>query len=98
MGCNLFILSFKKTYSIASIYFNIIFSSSDFDTISVSVDLMGETRVVNHPLSITFSTLQTLQSGQQIDVLRSFTATQATSLWQDYTLIVEDIPGVKLSR
>lgn len=63
--------------------------SSDFDTISVSVDLMGETRVVNHPLSITFSTLQTLQSGQQIDVLRSFTSTQATSLWQDYTLIVE---------
>ena len=28
--------------------------SSDFDTISISVDLMGETRVVNHPLSITF--------------------------------------------
>ena len=63
--------------------------SSDFDTISVTVDLMGETRVVNHPLSITFSTLQTLQSGQQIDVLRSFTSNQATSLWQDYTLIVE---------
>lgn len=63
--------------------------SSDFDTISISVDLMGETRVVNHPLSITFSTLQTLQSGQQIDVLRSFTSTQSTSLWQDYTIIVE---------
>ena len=46
--------------------------SGDFDTISVSVDLMGETRVVNHPLSITFSTLQSLQSGQQIELLRSF--------------------------
>ena len=63
--------------------------SSDFDTISVSVDLMGESRVVNHPLSITFSTLQTMQSGQQVDVLRSFTSTQSTSLWQDYTIIVE---------
>ena len=63
--------------------------SSDFDTISISVDLMGETRVVNHPLSITFSTLQTLQSGQQIDVLRSFTSNQASPIWQDYTIIVE---------
>ena len=35
--------------------------SGDFDTISVSLDLMGESRVVNHPISITFSTLQTLE-------------------------------------
>ena len=63
--------------------------SSDFDTISISVDLMGETRVVNHPLSITFSTLQTLQSGQQIELLRSFTNTQTTPIWQDYSLFVE---------
>lgn len=63
--------------------------SSEFDTISISVDLMGETRVVNHPLSITFSTLQTLQSGQQIELLRSFTNTQTTPIWQDYSLFVE---------
>ena len=63
--------------------------SGDFDTISVSVDLMGETRVVNHPLSITFSTLQTLQSGQQIELLRSFTTTQTTPIWQDYSITVE---------
>ena len=63
--------------------------SSDFDTISISVDLMGETRVVNHPLSITFSTLQTIQSGQQIELLRSFTNTQTTPIWQDYSLFVE---------
>lgn len=63
--------------------------SGDFDTISVSVDLMGETRVVNHPLSITFSTLQSLQSGQQIELLRSFTTTQTTPIWQDYSITVE---------
>ncbi len=63
--------------------------SSDFDTISISVDLMGETRVVNHPLSITFSTLQTLQSGQQLELLRSFTNTQTTPIWQNYALSVE---------
>ncbi|MEC8258705.1 MAG: hypothetical protein VXZ94_05890 [Candidatus Thermoplasmatota archaeon] len=63
--------------------------SSEFDTISISVDLMGETRVVNHPLSITFSTLQTVQSGQQIELLRSFTNTQTTPIWQDYSLFVE---------
>ena len=34
--------------------------------------------------------MQTLQSGQQIDVLRSFHINSSlTSLWQDYTLIVE---------
>ena len=63
--------------------------SGDFDTISVSVDLMGETRVVNHPLTITFSTLQSLQSGQQIELLRSFTTTQTTPIWQDYSITVE---------
>lgn len=63
--------------------------SADFDTISISVDLMGETRVVNHPLSITFSTLQTLQSGQQLELLRSFTKTQTTPIWQDYSISVE---------
>ena len=71
--------------------------SSDFDTISISVDLMGETRVVNHPLSITFSTLQTLVSGQQVDVLRSFTSTQTAALWQDYTIIVEATSSVLTS-
>ena len=68
---------------------DLIGDSGDFDTISVSVDLMGETRVVNHPLSITFSTLQTLQSGQQIELLRSFTTTQTTPIWQDYSITVE---------
>ena len=63
--------------------------SAEFDTISISVDLMGETRVVNHPLSITFSTLQTLQSGQQLELLRSFTNTQTTPIWQDYSISVE---------
>jgi len=63
--------------------------SSDFDTISVSVDLMGESRVVNHPLVMTFSTLQTLQSGEQFELLRSFIKTQTTPIWQDYSISVE---------
>ncbi len=63
--------------------------SAEFDTISISVDLLGENRVVNHPLTLTFSTLQTLTSGQQFELLRSFTLTQTTPLWQDYSITVE---------
>ena len=57
--------------------------------ISISVDLLGESRVVNHPLTMTFSTLQTLQSGEQFELLRSFIQTQTTPIWQDYSILVE---------
>ena len=63
--------------------------TGDFETISVSVDLLGETRVVNHPVELTFSTLQQINSDEQIELLRSFTMTQTAPLWQDYSISVE---------
>jgi len=63
--------------------------SSDFDAISVSVDLMGESRVVNHPLILTFSTLQTVPDGERFDLIRSFTTDQTTPIWQEYSLSIE---------
>jgi hypothetical protein len=68
---------------------NLLGDSSDFDTISISVDLMGESRVVNHPVSLTFSTLQTLDSDSRFDLMRSFTYTQSAPVWQEFTLYVE---------
>ena len=61
----------------------------DFDTISVSVDLMGETKVVNHPLKIIFSTLQTVDSDERFYLMRTFTSTQSAPLWQEYSLFIE---------
>ena len=62
--------------------------SGDFDTISVSLDLMGESRVVNHPISITFSTLQTLEEEVKFYILRSFIDSQTAPIWSDYSLDV----------
>ena len=62
---------------------------SDFDTISVSVDLMGESKVVNHPLKLVFSTLQTVDADERFYLMRTFTSTQSAPLWQEYSLLIE---------
>jgi len=64
--------------------------SGDFDTISISVDLMGETQVVYHPLILQFSTLQTLEKDSNFVLMRTFiTSSSSNSVWQDYSLTVE---------
>ncbi len=64
--------------------------SSDFDTISISIDLMGETKVVNHPVSLKFSTLQTIDDdGERFYLMRTFTSTQSAPLWQKFSLNIE---------
>ena len=49
---------------------------------------MGESRVVNHPISITFSTLQTLEEEVKFYILRSFIDSQTAPIWSDYSLDV----------
>lgn len=61
----------------------------DFDTISISVDLMGETKVINHPLKLIISSLQTVESDERFYLMRTFTSTQSAPLWQDYSLFIE---------
>ena len=68
---------------------DLIGDSTDFDTISISLDLLGEDRVIYHPLSLTFSTLQTVQDGERFDLVSSFTSTQTAPLWQSYTYKLE---------
>ena len=64
--------------------------SGDFDTISISVDLMGETQVVYHPLILQFSTLQTLEKDSNFVLMRTFViSSSSNSVWQDYFLTVE---------
>ena len=72
-------------------------SSTNFDTISISVDLLGESKVVNHPLTLTFSTLQTVNDGERFDLVRSFTSTQTAPIWQDFSLSIEAKSSVMTS-
>ena len=58
---------------------------SDFDTISISVDLMGETSVVYHPLKLQFSTLQTIDEDTNFVLMRTFTSSSSDTIWQDYS-------------
>lgn len=64
-------------------------NSGDFDTISISVDLMGETQVVYHPITLQFSTLQTLEKDSNFVLMRSFTTSDSNVIWQDYDLSLE---------
>ena len=61
----------------------------DFDTISISVDLMGETNVIEHPLKLQFSTLQTLEKDTNFILMRTFTSSSSDNIWQDYSLKIE---------
>jgi len=63
--------------------------SGDFDTISISVDLMGETNVVFHPLKLQFSTLQTIDKDTNFVLMRTFISSGLDTLWQDYSLVVK---------
>ena len=63
--------------------------SGDFDTISISVDLMGETQVVNHPLILQFSTLQTLEKDTGFVLMRTFISSSSSDIWKDFSLKVE---------
>ncbi len=68
---------------------DLIGNAGDFDTISISVDLMGETNVIYHPLILQFSTLQTIDSEESFVLIRSFMTSSTDNLWQDYSLSVE---------
>ena len=61
----------------------------DFDTISISVDLMGETSVIEHPLKLQFSTLQTLEKDTNFILMRTFTSSSSDNIWKDYSLKIE---------
>lgn len=62
---------------------------ADFDTISISVDLMGETSVIEHPLKLQFSTLQTLEKDTNFILMRTFTSSSSDDIWKDYSLKIE---------
>ena len=45
--------------------------SGDFDTVGISLDLHGEERVINHPLTITIRSRERVDDGTLIDLVRT---------------------------
>ena len=60
---------------------------SDSDTFAITLDLMGEERVTNAPLTIRIDSLTPIQSGADYKLIRSFITTP-TPLWSGYDITV----------
>tara|TARA_B110000902_G_scaffold92408_1_gene109679 strand:- start:30 stop:2069 length:2040 start_codon:yes stop_codon:yes gene_type:complete len=62
------------------------FQTNEFDTLSIVVDLNGESNVVNHPVTLIISSTKVVDGGERIPLLGSFITAQPSPLWQGYTL------------
>ncbi len=57
-----------------------------FNELKIEVDLNGENAVINHPVTLRFSTTEIVEDGMRIDLLRNFIVVQPAPLWSDYSL------------
>ena len=57
-----------------------------FNELKIEVDLNGQDAVINHPVTLRFSTTELLVDGDRIDLLRNFIVVQPAPLWSDYSL------------
>ena len=60
-----------------------------FNELKVELDLNGKNAVVNHPVTLRFSTTELLVDGDRLDLLRNFVVVQPAPLWSDYSLMLE---------
>lgn len=58
----------------------------EFDTLSIKVDLNGETNVVNHPVTLVISTTIIIEKNSRVPLLGDFVTAQPSPLWADYSL------------
>ncbi|MDB2541845.1 hypothetical protein N9X31_00275 [Candidatus Poseidoniales archaeon] len=61
---------------------------SDSDTFAITLDLMGEDRVTNAPLTIRIDSLTPIQSGVDYTLVRSFIKSQPSPLWSGYDISI----------
>ena len=62
------------------------FQTKDFDTLSIKVDLNGESNVVNHPVTLIISSSKVIANGERIQIIGSFITAQPSPLWSEYSL------------
>ena len=61
---------------------------SDSDAFAITLDLMGEERVTNAPLTIRIDSITPLENGASYKLVRSFFTPQTTPLWSSYDLAI----------
>jgi hypothetical protein len=61
----------------------------EFNEVKIEVDLNGQNAVVNHPVTLRFSTTQLIPDGERFDLLRNFVVVQPAPLWSGMNIEVE---------
>jgi len=60
-----------------------------FNELKIEVDLNGQSAVINHPVTLRFSTTEVVEDGMRIDLLRNFIVVQPAPLWSEFTLTLD---------
>ena len=60
-----------------------------FNELKIEVDLNGKNAVINHPVTLRFSTTQLIDDGDRYDLLRNFVVVQPAPLWNDISIDLE---------
>ncbi len=60
-----------------------------FNELKIEVELNGQSAVINHPVTLRFSTTELVTDGKRIDLLRNFIVVQPAPLWSDYSLTLD---------
>ncbi|MBT3772656.1 MAG: hypothetical protein HOE92_05300 [Euryarchaeota archaeon] len=73
---------------------------SDFLTVEVVVDTLGDSKISNAPVSIRISTTQILVDADRHTMVRTFLKSQPLTYWKDVTVSIEfqTSPGTSLAR
>ncbi|MDA8759373.1 hypothetical protein N9M83_03975 [Candidatus Poseidonia alphae] len=58
----------------------------EFSSLKVDLDLNGENAVVNHPVTLRFSTTEVVAEGTQVDLINRFIVVQPAPLWSSFSL------------
>ena len=60
-----------------------------FNELKIEVDLNGQSAVINHPVTLRFSTTELVTDGKRIDLLRNFIVVQPAPLWSDFSMTLD---------
>lgn len=72
-------------------------NTQDLERISFDVDLQGQKKVTPHPLTLSISTLEIVESNSKIVLLRNFVIVQPTPIWSSYDMSISVETGMMSS-
>ena len=58
----------------------------EFSSLKIDLDLNGEFAVVNHPVTLRFSTTEVVAEGTQLELVNQFIVVQPAPLWSSFSL------------